>query len=271
MLAEAYGFAGGIPLYHRRIGGRPFWEWLGGELSRPDTWVVDEADIVLRTEFRETRLYRGIIEAVAYGRQRRKEIADYLGVESSRLGPYLERLEEAGIIERVWPVTEPPTSKKTRYGLRDLFLAFWHRYILPYRSLVEEGSYSVELVRRDYDRYMGMVFELIARQIVARLNRAGALPVRYTRAGPWWHKGREVDLLLIDDRGRRAMLIEAKWSRVTEREQYRILYRLEEAADRIPGIEGYSKHYGLIAREILGEGPRELWKLSLESLDQAFE
>jgi len=65
------------------------------------------------------------------------------------------------------------------------------------------------------------------------------------------------------------MLIEAKWSRVTERDQYRILYRLEEAADRIPGIEGYSNHYGLIAREIRGGGPGELWKLSLEGLDQA--
>jgi len=268
-LAEVYGFAGGVPLYHLRVGKESFWDWLDRELRRPGTWIVDEADIILRSEFRETRVYRGIIEAVAYGRARRKEIADYLGIDSSRLGPYLERLELAGIIERVWPVTEPPTTKKTRYRVRDLFLAFWHRYILPNRSLIEEGVLGAEDIRPDYDSYMGMVFEAIARQIVARLRSQGRLPVRYNRAGPWWHREWEVDLLLIDDHSREAMLVEVKWSRVTSREQHRILYRLEEAAQRIPAIRGYRKTYGLIAREIEPGGPRELWKLGLDTLGEA--
>ncbi len=266
-LAELYGFAGGIPLYHKRIGDRDLWSWLSQELARRDTWILDEADIVLRSEFRETRIYRGILEAIAYGRVRRKEIADYLGLSSSKLSPYLQRLEETGIIERVWPVTEPPTSKRGRYVLRDYFLAFWHRYVMPNRSLIEEGSYSVWEVRSDYDSYMGLVFEGIARQLVALLNRRGLLPIRYSRAGPWWYKDLEVDLLLLNNSRREAMLLEVKWSRLSIRDQYRILHKLEDAAKHIKAIKDYEKHYGIIAREIEGEGPRELWSLPLSKLD----
>ena len=267
-LAEIYGFAGGIPLYHKRIGDSGLWIWLSKELSKPDTWIIDETDIILRSEFRETRVYRGILEAIAYGKVSRKEISDYLDIPGYKLSPYLQKLEETGIIEKIWPLTEKPISKHTRYIIKDYFLAFWHRYIMPYRSLIVEGSYTADDIKADYNNYMGVVFEGIARQLLSILNKKGRLPIRYARAGTWWYRDQEVDILLVNDSSREAMLIETKWSSVNTKEQYRILYKLIDTAYNIPKIRNYKKYYGLIAREASDNGPPELWRLKLSDLNK---
>jgi AAA+ ATPase superfamily predicted ATPase len=172
----------------------PFWEFLEGELEER-AFLLDEGDFLLRYEFAEVSTYRLILEAVASGRTTLAEIKDYAGMRGTDLTPYLRNLAAAGFIKRARPVLG---RGRYRYYLSDFFLSFWFRFISPNLAPIEEGLYTAEDIRREYDAYLGRVFEQIAREVVVREIRAGRLP-RVQRLGPqWWatrRGAREVDLL----------------------------------------------------------------------------
>jgi len=270
-LVEIYGFADGIPFYLERVS-TPFWDWLGRELARPDSFLRDELDFMLRYEFVEVATYKKILEAIAMGRNTPKEIREYTGLRHSDITPYLRNLIEVGLVRREVPVTESERSKKGRYYISDNFTAFWLRYIQPNLSAIEEGVFSIDTIRSDYPNYLAWVFEKIARQFLVRLNKQGRLPLRFTKIGRWWHRGEEVDIVALDPAGKKALLVEVKWSKLSERDAARIIARLEAKAEKIRELRGYQKHLGLVAKRIEDkEGLREtgVYAWDLRDFDQA--
>ena len=257
-LVEIYGFAGGVPYYLEKVR-TPFWGWLGEELRRPDTFIVYEMDFLMRYEFAETTTYKKILEAIAHGYTVPKEIREYARMRHSDLTPYLRNLVEAGFVVRETPITEGPRSKKGRYFIRDSFTAFWFRYIYPNLSAIEEGIFDVEEIRLDYPNHLGPIFERIARQFIAELSKRGQLPFKATKLGRWWHRGEEIDIVALNERERKALLVEVKWSNLTERDIYRILGGLERKAEYL-GLEGYEKHYGIVAKRVETKPPL-VWDL----------
>ena len=255
-LVEAYGMTDGIPFYIAQVR-LPFWEWLDRELKNPVSFFRDEVDFLLRYEFMETRTYRRILEAIALGKTTPKEIRDFTGMRHSEITPYLRNLIETGLVVREVPVTEKPSSKRGRYYVTDNFLVFWFRFIYPNLSLIEEGVFDVEEIRQGYNHYLGPVFEKIARQFLVELNKAKKLPFRFMKIGRWWHKSEEVDLLALNERESKALLVEVKWKELSEREARGILKDLERKAKLI-GLEEWENFYGLVAKRIKGkEGLRD--------------
>lgn len=249
-LIEIYGFTDGIPFYIIQVK-LPFWEWLEKELLNPVSFFRDEVDFLLRYEFTETRTYRRILEAIALGKTTPKEIKNFTGMRHSDITPYLRNLIETDLVVREVPVTEKPASKKGRYYVADNFLAFWFRYIYPNLSRIEEGTFNVVEIREDYSRYLGWVFEKVARQFLVRLNKAGKLPFKFTKIGKWWHKDEEIDLVALNKRERKALFVEVKWKELSEREAKKVLKDLEMKSELV-GLEGWEKFYGLIARDVEG-------------------
>ena len=247
-LVEIYGFADGIPYYLVRVE-TPFWSWLEKELSRPDTFLRDEVDFLLKYEFSDITTYKKILEAIAYGKNTPKEIRDYTGLQHSDITPYLRNLIETGLVVREVPVTETPRSKKGRYYLSDNFTAFWFRYIHPNLSAIEEGIFTIQEIKEDYPNHLGHVFEKIARQFLLVLNQKRMLPFHFTRIGKWWHRGDEIDIVALNPREKKAIFIEVKWSRLKGRDVDRILARLEEKARKAAKLQDYEKYYGIIARK----------------------
>ena len=247
-LVEIYGFADGIPYYLSRIE-TPFWNWLERELSRPDTFLKDEVDFMLKYEFAEIATYKKILEAIAYGKNTPKEIREYTGLKHSDITPYLKNLIEVDLVVREVPITETPRSKKGRYIVADNFTAFWFRYIAPNLSAIEEGILDVSEIKRDYSNYLGIVFEKVARQLLLELNRQKMLPFRFTKIGKWWHRELEVDILALNQREKKALLVEVKWSSLRARDVDRLLVRLEEKAKHIREIKDYEKYYGVVAKQ----------------------
>ena len=49
------------------------------------------------------------------------------------------------------------------------------------------------------------------------LNRAQKLPFRFTRIGRWWRKGEEVDLVALNESEKKALCVEVKWKKLSER------------------------------------------------------
>lgn len=75
--------------------------------------------------------------------------------------------------------------------------------------------------------------------------RKGVLKMRVSRMGRWWRK-REEDPVVVDDRGRKALLVEAKWSELSKIEADRVLRELERKEGLI--LPGYEKEYLVIGK-----------------------
>ncbi len=241
-LVEVYGFAGGIPYYLKRVR-VPFWDWLDQELTSPDTFIRDEADFLLRYEFLELTTYKRVLEAIAYGKTTPKEIRDYAGMRHTDLMPYLRNLMEVELVRREVPVTERWSSKKGRYYLADNFLRFWFRFIHPNLSLLEQGLLRASAIRREYNQFLGPVYEEVVRQLLPEI-----MSWTPTRLGRWWDKDVEVDLVAINDELKRALLVEVKWSDLSGREIDRILDRLKEKGKLL--LPGYEKEYLVVGRTV---------------------
>ncbi len=257
-LVEIYGFAGGIPYYLEKLG-TPFWSWLERELRTSDTFLKEEVDFLLKYEFTDLVTYKRILEAIAHGKNTSKEIRDYTGMTHSDITPYLRNLMEVELVKREVPVTESWNSKRGRYYLAENFLNFWFRFIQPNLSLIEEGIFNVEEIRREYPQYLGSIFEDIARQFIMELIRERKLNITPSRVGRWWRRDEEVDLVVIDDRSRRALLIEVKWSDLSERDVLRVIGRLQGKGDLL--LNGYEKSYGIVARSAKKVNGLLVWDL----------
>lgn len=94
--------------------------------------------------------YMSVLEALSLGEA---EWADLSGAipdltKSGQVAPYLKRLAELGFIRSRRSLDAAPRSRSSRYALTDPFLAFWLRFILPWR-VSERGS---EIVPHYADR-----------------------------------------------------------------------------------------------------------------------
>jgi len=245
-LVEIYGFADGIPYYLEKIR-LPFWSWLAEEIRRPDTFLKDELDFLMKYEFTEVTTYKKILEAVAFGRTTPKEIREYVKAKHSDITQYLKNLIETEFIVREVPITEGARSKKGRYYIADNFVAFWFRYIYPNLSAIEEGLLDVKEIRQDYPSYLGFVFEKVARQFLIELNKRDKLPFKFSKIGRWWHKDKEIDLVALNEREKKALFVEVKWSDLKGKEVERILRNLERIAE-LTGLDEYDKYFGVIAK-----------------------
>ncbi|RLE59708.1 MAG: ATP-binding protein [Thermoprotei archaeon] len=240
-LVEIYGFADGIPYYLEKVE-TPFWEWLNRELRDPKSFLRDEGDFLLRYEFEEVGTYKRILEAIASGKTRLGEIKIFVGKES--ITEYLKNLSELEIIEHVKPLT----GGRGVYRIRDNFTRFWYRYIYPNLTEIELGLYTAKDIRRDYDIYLGEVFEKIALDFIAEKIGKGDLP-SYTKIGKWWYKGEEIDIVGLKER-ERGLFVEVKWSNLTDLDARRIY---ESLVAKSRWFELKEKEYAIVCKSYVGE------------------
>lgn len=138
----AYGIVGGMPAYLRRLNSkRSLEENLVREMLRPEGYLFDEVQFLLRSELTSPATYNSILAAVARGAERVGDIALSVGVDSTTANRYLHVLRELRLVEREVPITDPDPlrSRKGRYRIADNFLAFHFRHLQPNISLVHAG------------------------------------------------------------------------------------------------------------------------------------
>jgi len=234
-LIEIYGFADGIPYYLEKIV-PPFWKWLENELERADSFLRYEVDFLMKYEFEDVTTYKKILEAVAFGKTSLKEIRDYLEIRHSDITPYLSNLIETEFLERVVPVTESHKSKRGRYVIQDNFIRFWFRFIFPNLSLIEENSFDVREIKREYSQYLGCVFERVCKEMLINLNKKGRLPFKFTKIGGWWHKAKEIDLIALNELTKEILFAECKWKDNVNAERI----AKDMVRNKIPYVRWYS-------------------------------
>jgi len=246
--ARVYGIVGGMPLYLKMWNAK---DGLRGNLVRlfadPASPLVNEGELLLRTELPDAAGYFRLMSAVAAGRTTYSEIRDVAKIEPSR---GLERLIGVRLLERRVPVTEDPDRTRLRiYRIADNFLAFWFRFIYSHRGEIDRGLGSrvvEQLVLPHLDDHMGPVFEEMCRDYVRAKTGSGRSRVpEVTAVGNWWTADGQTEVDVVGMRGRDVVLAgEAKWGRRAGR---RDLDALRRKVERIP--RAIDPTLGLFARE----------------------
>jgi hypothetical protein len=212
---RAYAIYGGTPAYLQTIQPEQPLKTniLDGILTRGSA-LYDEVRFVLQQELREPRNYFAVLQAIASGNTRQNEIKQAAGLEN--ITPYLETLQQLHLVERLVPVTEsqPHKSRRGVYRLKDNFLRFWFRFVLPNHSQLERGAKEIVFdttISSELDAFTSMVFEQVCHQYFWRNGLKGKLPFLPKQIGGWWQANEEIDIALLSDT--HTMLVECKWSR----------------------------------------------------------
>ncbi|MEM4726849.1 MAG: ATP-binding protein [Candidatus Bathyarchaeia archaeon] len=254
-LVRVYGCLGGVPAYLLKFNpNKPFWDNVATRLLKKGEFLYGEAEFLLREELREPRLYSAILKAVASGASSFSEIANSTGLEKGLLSKYLDVLEELGWMERLHPIGEGPRPRKALHRIADPYMAFWFRYIFPNKSDLEFGNIEpvIERVKRDYDTYLGMVFEQLFRENLWHLK--DLLPIQPKSVGRWWFRDQEIDAVALDEAQPSSALFEVKWSHIKEAEAKRTLQNLERKAQAFGWRKENRREYlGLVAKKIEGK------------------
>jgi len=211
---RAYAVYGGTPAYLMTL--QPTLSLsdniLDGILSR-GSFLYDEVRFLLQQELREPRNYFAILQAIAAGKTRLNEIKLATDIEGATA--YLETLQQLHLVERLVPITEtqPQKSRRGIYRLKDHYLRFWFRYVLPNRSQLERGGGKITLENQilpEIDHFSSLAFEEICQQYFWYFGLAGRLPFVPTNIGKWWRANEEINLVVMGVTD--AILVECKWT-----------------------------------------------------------
>lgn len=267
-VVRIYGCLGGVPAYLNKFDKNlTFVDNVNSNVLHRATFLYEEATFLLREELREPTNYELIFEAISKGKNRVSEIANETGIAVHNLPKYLRVLMGLGFLSRESPVT----LKKTRdmktgsvYALSDNFLRFWYTYVFPTRSMLEVNREAIlSRITDSYDRYLGHVFEEIARQYLIDLNIAGKLPFAFEKIGRQWGRvpgkqtsdsAYEIDLVALNEGLKEILFVECKWQTLDDKSAGRILQDLKAKAGYVQWQSGEREEYFVIvAKKIEGK------------------
>lgn len=241
-LVERYAVTGGVPKYIELFEDeRDVHDAIAANVLDRSGFLYDEPNFLLQREVPDVGTYFALIRAIAGGAHRPSEISRSFGVRQTSLGKYLKTLIDLDVLERQVPVTEgnPAKSKKSLYRIKDNYLQFWFRFVLPNLSYLETGrTAAVERRIREHfvDGHVAYVYEDVCRERVWELADDGSLGFVPERAGRWWSGSDEIDVAGLSSRERRAVWGECKFWR--DPVGANVLHALEETAARVPWERG---------------------------------
>jgi len=212
---RTYAIYGGTPAYLQTINPNlPLEENILEGILERGSILYDEVRFILQQELREPRNYFAVMQAIASGNTRQNEIKLDSGLDN--IAPYLETLRELHLVERIVPVTEtkPHKSRRGIYRLKDNYVRFWFKFILPNRSQLERGASQIvydTAIRQELDLFTSVIFEQVCYQYFWRKGLDGELSFVPHKIGGWWKANQEVDLVLLGEK--QMMMVECKWSK----------------------------------------------------------
>ncbi|BES82261.1 ATP-binding protein [Pyrodictium abyssi] len=256
-----YAVVGGIPFYLCLVAGaESLEEALRRLIVGPGAPLREEKDMLLREELRDPHVYNAVLSALARGYDTPYRVAQATGLDPSHVSKYLHVLAHLSIVEKRVPLFK----KKGRYAIRDPVIRSWFGLVEPVLELLEIGEEgrALEKIASMLDQYAAATWEDLVRQHLLRLYA----PRGYQRAGFLEHRGEELDVAILDEAGKRAIVAEVEWSTLSLGEAERLRRTaLEKAYRLLPG--GYSVEGAYVAARGLRGGPRPPWLLLPGDLD----
>ena len=237
-LVERYAVTGGVPKYIELFSDeKDVYSAISANVLDRSGFLYDEPNFLLQREVPDVGTYFALIRAIAGGVHRPSEISRSFGVKQTSLGKYLRTLIDLDVLERQVPVTEgnPDKSKKGLYRIKDNFLQFWFRFVLPNLSYLETGrTTTVEKRIREHfiDGHVAYVYEDVCREHLWGLVDSGELGFVPERVGRWWSGNDEIDVVGLSASEGHAVWGECKFWK--DPVGANVLRALEEKAARVP-------------------------------------
>ena len=211
-LLALYAFTGGVPKYVDLLMQNECTDVnaMIDYIVQPYSTFVDEGNALLIQEFgRKYGNYFALLADIASGRNTLAELGQSMG--DTNIAGHIKRLEEDyELIAKKRPIFAKEATQTVRFEISDLFLKFWFRYFVKYRSMVELENYGLlaELIKADYPTYSGLVLESYFKQKMAESGE-------YRNIGSWWQakKGKEaceIDIVGIKADNKTAVVAEVK-------------------------------------------------------------
>jgi len=240
---EEYSITGGVPYYMMlmRDGLTPKENAVSSSLSLGAP-LLNEGEYLLGSEFSNLSSYNTYMRAIANGNRTAEKLTGAVQAPSSEVLPYIRRLMDVGMVERISPITEksPEHSRNGQYVIADSFMQFWFRFVYPYRSniLKEEPETALDDLEEHFvDAHVAFVFEGICRKELRSYLLEKGVHARY---GKYWGNG-EIDLIALDNRNKTAYVCECKF---TERPLgLSVLNSLVSKAGDVKELGDYRKVY----------------------------
>lgn len=195
---RAYGVFGGIPAVLAQLDPTVT---VGTNVRRlalnPDGPLASGGLDWLERDVQSPARYAAIVAALSRGETDWNQV--HAGVpdlsKSGQVAPYLKRLAELGLVRARQSLDAPPRSRGTRYSLTDPFIAFWFRFILPWRygsGVDAAGRHYAQEIRPRIDDHLTTVFPAMCRQHLRHdaLASLGAAP---REEGSLWGQGVEIE------------------------------------------------------------------------------
>ena len=241
-LVERYAVTGGVPKYIELFEDKEdVYSAISANVLDRSGFLYDEPNFLLQREVPDEGTYFALIRAFAGGAHRPIEISSDFGLKQTSLGKYLKTLIDLDVLERQVPVTEsnPDKSKKSLYRIKDNFLQFWFRFVLPNLSYLETGrTAAVERRIRDHfvDGHVAYVYEDVCRERLWELADSDELGFVPERVGRWWSGSDEIDVVGLSAGEKRAVWGECKFWK--DPVGANTLRALEEKVTRVPWEKG---------------------------------
>jgi len=209
-----YSLTGGLPAYLEQIDpSASLLENIRNKVFPKTAFLHNEIEFILKGELREPKNYLAILRALSLGKHKFGEIVNATGLEKNVMHKYLSTLERLQLIERLVSVTDknPLKSKRPLYKVSDNFTRFWFQYIYPYKSDLEIGNHNIveRQLKQNFNLLESLVYEQVCQEIL--LGLSGKI-FRFEKAGKWWLREKEIDVIGVNSATREIVFGECKWS-----------------------------------------------------------
>jgi len=233
---RVYLSIGGIPEYLLKAGDYDDCSsFFRNEFFNRYGYFYHEPYFILSQEFRELKVYQSVLHAIALGNTAPGSIAQFCGMDSRHIYPYLESMIRLMLVEKEVPILG--SSRQGIYRIRDRVFDFWYRFVFPRRQEIETGHADMRLP--DFNQFFGRQFEAFVQDEYAATVLAGY------RTGHWWYKEDEIDLVAVNDDESSVVFGECKWGDVSRAEAKKILVRLKSKAKMVRAGNYRHRKYAL--------------------------
>ena len=213
-----YSVWGGIPRYWElRIQEKGLKEAVISHIFSPQGALHEEALRLFLDDSRDTIQMASLIDLVASGAHRLSEIASRMNKPATHLNRPLQRLIDLGYLKREIPYgVSHRNAKRTLYKVADPFIAFYFKFVVPGKTLLELGHAERifnELVRTGFPEHCSAIWEDLCRESVPELFSDKL----FNKGCRWWGRTSsktqaEIDIVAESHDGKEIVVGEVKWT-----------------------------------------------------------
>ena len=263
-IIEEYSVWGGVPQYWtQREKYGSFEEALNGLVLNEHGLLYNEPSRLFMDDASDIAPYSSIMTTIGSGRHRYSDIASTVGKSTADLSKPIKNLTEMAFIRKEVPFGESEKkTKKTLYYIDDPFMAFYYKFVEPYKSTIAMGRTNIvkRMLEQSFYDHVGGIWERICQIAVSGNDISGHT---WKVAGRWWGKvpvyeeGKktpvgyedlEFDVVAEDQNDSDTILVgECKWTGADYAD--RLLDKLKKKVSMAPFVKGKKVVYALFLRE----------------------